>query len=93
MHTTCDYSGIILEKFGVNIDCSKFKGKGKWSDRMQQTFLSQASRWTETVEANVKLAVAQCVPDTIDNIDRVVIPQKSNFLIGFAEAIERLIAE
>ena len=93
MHTTCDYSGIILEKFGVNIDCSKFKGKGKWSDGMQQTFLSQASRWTETVEANVKLAVAQCVPDTIDNIDRVVIPQKSNFLIGFAEAIERLIAE
>ena len=87
------YAATILEKFSVNINCSQFRGNAKWSDRMRQTFLSQGARWTDVIEAKIKLAVAQCVPDTISNIDDVVISQKSGFLTGLAAAAERMISE
>ena len=60
---------------------------------MKQAFLSQGSRWTDTVESKVKLYVAQCIPDQIDEINNIVIPQKSGFLIGLAAAIDRLVSE
>ena len=87
------YAATILEKFSVNINCSQFRGSAKWSDRMRQTFLSQGARWTETIEGKVKIAVAQCIPDIISNIDDVVIPQKSGFLTGLAATAERMISE
>lgn len=87
------YSNVILEKFNVNIACSQFRGNAKWSERIKQTFLSQGSRWTDSVESKVKLAVAQSIPDNIDNIDDIVIPQKSGFLTGVAAAVERMISE
>lgn len=87
------YSSTILEKFSVNINCSQFRGNAKWSERMKQVFLSQGSRWTDTIESKVKIAVAQCIPDIIENIDNIIIPQKTGFLTGLAAAIERLIAE
>ena len=87
------YSSAILEKFNVNINCSQFRGNAKWSDRMRQAFLSQGSRWTDTIESKVKLAVAQCIPSNIEDINAVIIPQRSGFLSGLAAAIERLISE
>ena len=87
------YRDIILEKFGVDINCTQFRGNAKWSERMKQAFLSQGSRWTDTVESKVKLYVAQCIPDQIDEINNIVIPQKSGFLIGLAAAIDRLVSE
>lgn len=87
------YASIILEKFGVSINCSQFRGNAKWSDRMRQCFLSQGSRWTDTIESKVKLSVAEVIPDPISNINDVVIPQKTGFLTGLAEAVERMIAE
>ena len=87
------YREIILEKYGVNINCTQFRGNAKWSERMKQAFLSQGSRWTDTIERKVKLSVAQCIPDQIGEINSVVIPQKSGFLTGLAAAIDRLISE
>ena len=87
------YREIILEKYGVNINCTQFRGNAKWSERMKQAFLSQGSRWTDTIESKVKLSVAQCIPDQIGEINSVVIPQKSGFLTGLAVAIDRLISE
>ena len=87
------YKNIILEKFGVNINCAEFRGNAKWSERMKQAFLSQGTRWTDTVESKVKMSVANGIPDQISEINDVVIPQKSGFLKGIAAAIDRLISE
>lgn len=87
------YAGAVLEKFNIDINCSQFRGKAKWSDRMREVFLSQGARWTETIESKVKIAVAQSIPEAIEIIDNVIIPQKSGFLTGLVSAIERLIAE
>ncbi len=87
------YREIIREKYGVDVNCSQFRGNAKWSERMKQVFLSQGSRWTEIVESNVKMSVAQCIPDHISEINDVIIPQKSGFLTGLSAAIERLISE
>ena len=60
---------------------------------MKQSFAAQGARWTDGIEKKVKLAVAHSIPDTIGNIDEVVIPQKSGFLSGLAATIERMISE
>ena len=87
------FKDIILEKFGVNINCAEFRGNAKWSERMKEAFLSQGTRWTDTVESKVKMAVANGIPDQISEINDVVIPQKSGFLEGIAAAMDRLISE
>lgn len=87
------YKDIILEKFSVNINCAEFRGNAKWSERMKQAFLSQGTRWTDTVESKVKMSVANGIPDQISEINTVIIPQKSGFLKGIAAAIDRLISE
>lgn len=87
------YERAIIDKFSVNIRCAQFRGNAKWSERMKLAFIAQGSRWTELVESKVKDAVAQCIPDVIDNIDDVVIPQKSGFLVSLAETVERMLSE
>lgn len=87
------YKDVVLQKYGVNIDCSEFRNNEKWSTRMKQAFLSQGSRWTDAIEKKVKLSVAQSIPDSIGNIDDVVISQKSGFISGLAAALERMISE
>lgn len=87
------YSKTILDKFSVNINCTQFRGNAKWSKRMKQTFLSQGSKWTDTMESKVKMSVAKSIPDQINDINDIIIPQKATFLTGLTNAIERLINE
>lgn len=89
------YSEAIKQKFNVDIMVSEFKGKGKWSERIRCTFLSQGSRWTDPIEEKVKLVVANSIPDDLNstNIGKVVIEKKSGFLSGLAKALELMIAE
>lgn len=89
------YSEAIKQEFNVDITSPKFKGKEKWSERMRQTFLSQGSRWTESVEKRVKLVVANSIPDDLNssNIGEVVMEKKSGFLPGLAKALELMIAD
>lgn len=85
------YEQILIEKFQININVPQFKGDKKWSDRVRQVRLSQGGRWTETVEKSIKLAVADSIPEKISNIEDVLIMQKSGFLIGVVEALERMV--
>ncbi len=87
------YEQIIRDEFNININVTEFRGREKWSERIKNIFLSQGSRWTETIEKKVKLAVAQSIPDkiSIDNINNVIITQKAGFIRGLADAIENMI--
>lgn len=85
------YAQAILDVFSVDIDVSAFTGNQKWSDRMKATFLSQGTRWTDSVEKKVKLVVAEAIPNKIDNIYDVLIEQKSGFIHGVISSLERML--
>lgn len=54
------YSKLILDKYGINIDCHSFKGcKKKWSDRLKDTFLSHSKLFSETIESDIKYELAK----------------------------------
>lgn len=55
------YKNVILHEYGVSLDSPKFKGKGKWSDRLAETFESQAKPWSDRLEMRVKLRLAELV--------------------------------
>lgn len=58
---------------------------------MKATFLSQGTRWTDSVEKKVKLVVAEAIPNKIDNIYDVLIEQKSGFIHGVISSLERML--
>jgi len=52
------YSPLIQSKYGVVVDCPRFKAKAKWSTRMKAVFESQGKPWTENIEADLKASIA-----------------------------------
>ena len=87
------YKNAVLEKYNINIGVSEFKSNRKWSERMKNVFLSQGVRWTDQVEKQLKLLVAETIPSKIDSIEDVLIIQKSGFMNGLAAVIENMIGE
>jgi hypothetical protein len=55
------YAPMLLYKHGVSTASPKFKGGGKWSDRLRETFRHQGKQWDDQVEAKVKTDVAELV--------------------------------
>lgn len=55
------YAGMLLNKYGVSTQSPKFKGKGKWSDRLRETFKNQGKPWSDQIESSVKTDVAGLV--------------------------------
>lgn len=75
-HTVCDgmkeseiedlydeslYTNMLQNKYGVSTASPKFAGKGKWSDRLRETFMHQGKIWSDQVEAKVKADVGELV--------------------------------
>lgn len=89
------YAETIKERYNVDICCQEFRGKEKWSERMRKVFLSQGSRWTESLEQSIKALVADSIPEnmTKTKLETVLIQQKSGFIDGLALAIETLVNE
>jgi hypothetical protein len=55
------YSAMLLNKYGVSTQSPKFKGAGKWSDRLREAFKHQGKPWSDQIEARVKADVAELV--------------------------------
>ncbi len=55
------YQQRILDDFGVDLSSTKFRGSGKWSDRMKNVFMDQGKPWGDIVKNEVKQVVADCV--------------------------------
>lgn len=86
------YIQAIEEKFAVDMKKSIFRGNKKWSDRVKDTFIANGVRWGDRIEESVKLEVAQKIAAT-DNINDILIPQKSGFIDGLIISIETMIKE
>lgn len=89
------YKNRIMDEFSVDLSASSFRGRGKWSERMKNTFLDQGTRWDDTTEKKVKLIVAESLPAEISpgTLRSVLIEQKAGFLAGLTTAIENMLAD
>ena len=78
----------------MDLKARDFRGNGKWSNRMKKTFLAQGSKWTDSVERDVKLLVAECIARrNTKNVESILIKEKAGFLNGLVTALERMVAE
>lgn len=87
------YAETIKEKYNVDVACTAFRGNEKWSVRMDRTFMSQGTVWSEVVEGMVKFDVASAIPANLSraDLDNILIPQKSGFIASLASAIETML--
>ena len=86
------YAKAISEEFHVDItDKTIFKGNKKWSEKIKDAFLSRGVLWTDKIEEKVKMIVANSIPDRIENINDIIIEQKSGFIQGLSDALEALL--
>lgn len=87
------YLAAIQDGFNVNLNCKEFKnGRKKWSERVKDAFYSQGSRWDTGVEEDVKSVVAKAIPNSISDINDVIIQAKSGFISGLVTALENMLS-
>jgi hypothetical protein len=55
------YEQMILTDYRVQVSCPAFKSNKKWSDRLREAFTLQGKPWSDNLEAEVKLKVANLV--------------------------------
>lgn len=55
------YSSMLQNKYGVSILSPKFRGNGKWSQRLKETFRSQGKTWSSQIESKIKADVSELV--------------------------------
>ncbi len=67
LYDVSHYSPMLHKKFGVLTECSAFKGKGKWSDRVARAFKHHGKAWNAALEGKVKAEVSELVEATPSN--------------------------
>jgi putative ATP-dependent endonuclease of the OLD family len=82
------YKDDVLDKFGVDLDSTKFRGNAKWSDRIKATFLDQGKLCSEKTLAEVKYVVAKSVAS---NAGIALNVHKRNSIDALVVALERLV--
>ena len=86
------YEEVLLKEFNINLNCSEFKkNKNKWSDRIKDTRTSQGGQWNNQIKSEIKHKVAECVSN-FNNIDNILVIQKSGFIDGVVDVLERMLA-
>lgn len=82
------YASRVQQEFGVDILGNKrFKGKGKWSDRIRETFILSSRACEDSVLKKIKFVVAECVESTEDDS---LLPNCTEKPTPLVERLERL---
>jgi predicted ATPase len=82
------YRDVILREQGVDLTSTKFRGKGKWSDRMRTTFLDQGKPFNNALLMNAKCLVAAAAAKN----PRVALNEhKRNSIDAMVSSLERMI--
>jgi len=55
------YKDHIMEKFGVDLTDSSFRGNNKWSERIRKTFLTSGKQFSDSTLKAVKFETAEAV--------------------------------
>lgn len=82
------YKQKILEQFGVNLDSPSFKGKKKWSERIETAFKSQGKLiFPETLSAIKGIVSDEVQNNRLDSLH----PQQRDSFDALVNALELLI--
>lgn len=82
------YRDSILSEQGVDLTSAKFRGNGKWSQRMRTTFLDQGKIFTEALLMKSKYLVAAAIAK---NPTAALNQHKRNSIDALVSALERMI--
>ena len=82
------YKEAILTDFGVDLITSKFRGNGKWSERLRKTFLDQGKPFSDQVCARAKNTVAAAI---IRNPKNALNVHRRNSIDALVSALERMV--
>jgi putative ATP-dependent endonuclease of OLD family len=55
------YTTMLQNRYGVSTLNPKFKGPGKWSDRLREVFKNQGKPWSDQIKARLKADVVELV--------------------------------
>jgi energy-coupling factor transporter ATP-binding protein EcfA2 len=55
------YADAVMERFGVDLRSTTFRGNDKWSDRAKKTFEKAAKPWGDRIKSQLKDTVARAV--------------------------------
>ncbi|WP_336275345.1 hypothetical protein [Vreelandella indica] len=83
------YRDQIIEGFGVDLNQPAFRSNKKWSERVKSAFLNDGKRWSDTVESQVKYAVAEAVKANPLN---ALNEHKRNSVDALITSIEKLLS-
>ena len=83
------YRNRIFEEFGVDLSQPEFRCNKKWSDRVKSVFIKNGKRWSDTVESQVKYAVASAVKTSPIN---ALNEHKRNSIDALIANIEKLLS-
>ena len=82
------YRDTILSEQGVDLMSPKFRGNGKWSQRIRTTFLDQGKPFTDALLMKSKYLVAGAIAK---NPNRALNEHKRNSVDAMVSALERMI--
>jgi hypothetical protein len=82
------YQEGILQKYGVDLTTTRFRGNKKWSVRMKAVFMTQGKPWDDTVEKEVKAFVTTAI---VNNPTNALHQHKRNSVDALVVALEKLI--
>jgi AAA15 family ATPase/GTPase len=82
------YRDMILSEQGVDLTSAKFRGNGKWSQRIRTTFLDQGKPFTDGLLVKSKYLVAAAVAK---NPRGALNEHKRNSVDAMVSALERMI--
>lgn len=82
------YKQAVLDNFGVDLNVTTFRGSGKWSKRIKETFGSQGKDANEKLITKVKFCVANSVAQ---NPRTALHSHKRPAIDSLVQALERLI--
>ncbi len=82
------YRHSILSEQGVDLTSAKFRGNGKWSQRLRTTFLDQGKYFTDALLMKSKFLVAAAVAK---NPKEALNEHKRNSVDAVVSALERMI--
>lgn len=85
------YEKVLLDDFQINLNCKEFRNNKKWSDRVKDARLNQGGMWNDEVENKIKQKVASCVSQCSCPVENILIEQKSGFINGLIESLERML--
>ena len=72
----------------MNLNVAQFKGNDIWGARMRNVFLNQGKQWTDAVESEVKLLIANRVAS---DPDKALNRHKRNSIDALVATLEAMI--